>query len=1289
MTFRVLDPNKNYVGLITNYSDYCITRKLSLDDRTISLTIPIDHALQNGITSEGYLETDEDQYVIREIRTSSEGQVSVVAPLNVEELEGKTWLTFKALELSIDEALLLAFSGLPWGVTVVDASFSDKKRSLYATETNAYEILKKALESYRAECKIDAKNKRIYIYSEIGEDKGVYFSNELNLKSLESESDTYEFYTELEAYGKDGLTFADINGGLNYVTNHEYSTKVKRYIWRDERYTIKENLLIDAVDKLRDLSKPRVSYTVNIIDLAKLSTQYSMLDYSIGDTVTIIDYVTRTRDKRRITEVTEYPDNPANNTCVIADAVLNYQDLIADIYDRVDNFNSVMNSDGTIRGSAVDALTAGQVDGLAEQVDDLVAGNETVAGLTSTVERINADYVSTQYLQANYINTETLRANYASIDYLRANYINADTIRASYLTADQLDARYASIQELHANYASIDTLEANYASIGMLEADRARITDLEAHVITTDYLEANYAQINMANVTTACITTAMIEDAAITTALIADGSIVDSKIVSLTANKITAGRLDAANIEVINLNASNITTGTLNGVYIARGTIGSDQLGANSVGRDQIADGSVGADQLGDDAISPDAIHDALSGGIDDLVTTSRYNEPITANSPINEGCIGVFNSSGKLIMLRSSTPFDTTQPIVYVGTAYTNAALTQTDNYVLYGKKFKLTNTVSTFSGTAGKSVFIVGTLDERMFTPDPSVFTTTVPTREDGKTYMLLGRMVTSTEATLYMTHTMYKYYNEAFRSFDEISIFGAIEAAEAHESANGKNKIFYSASQPSSEGRVVGDIWFETDQGYRMWSWTGSGWNLGRFGNNAIENIDAGKITSGFISAARIEAGSITASKISSRTITSDKIAANAITTDKLNANAVTADKIVSSAITADKIAAGAITSAKITSNAITAAKIDSGAVTSVKIAAGAITADKISVDDLYALQAKIGGFYIGSNSIYSVPKDNSTTLGQNAGLIFGLTTSNGNGYLTIRSLTSYNASSSSPYTWKNDLVIQGLSNNSEAEIRSSNLAARLDLVSNAGITNESLGSNYHMLGATHFNGPVDVYGSFRVDTSKGTKNIITPTDDYGYQSYTSYELPSPMLGDIGSGEIDETGMCFVEIDDIFQESVNLNRPYQVFLQKCGEGDLWVSDKSGAYFAVKGTPGLVFDWEIKGKQKYHVDRRFSEKIEDYEGAINIPLYEDDYNAYIETVSGLEMQYAEDSMTDEFNIDTYSLAKNLNEIQDYAIGLDDTAEIEDGIENYADDLYNDADIFQYYDEEMEEFAA
>lgn len=68
MTFRVLDPNKNYVGLITNYSDYSITRKLSLDDRTISLTIPIDHALQNGITSEGYLETDEDQYVIREIR---------------------------------------------------------------------------------------------------------------------------------------------------------------------------------------------------------------------------------------------------------------------------------------------------------------------------------------------------------------------------------------------------------------------------------------------------------------------------------------------------------------------------------------------------------------------------------------------------------------------------------------------------------------------------------------------------------------------------------------------------------------------------------------------------------------------------------------------------------------------------------------------------------------------------------------------------------------------------------------------------------------------------------------------------------------------------------------------------------------------------------------------------------------------------------------------------------------------------------------------------------------------
>lgn len=103
-----------------------------------------------------------------------------------------------------------------------------------------------------------------------------------------------------------------------------------------------------------------------------------------------------------------------------------------------------------------------------------------------------------------------------------------------------------------------------------------------------------------------------------------------------------------------------------------------------------------------------------------------------------------------------------------------------------------------------------------------------------------------------------------------------------------------------------------------------------------------------------------------------------------------------------------------------------------------------------------------------------------------------------------------------------------------------------------------------------------------TVSGSKSRLVETDYYNNRLLYCYETPSPMFGDIGSGVIGEDGLCFVEVDDIFSETVRADLSYQVFLQKCGEGDLWVDTKSPNYFIVQGTPGLRFDWEMKAKQR-----------------------------------------------------------------------------------------------------------
>lgn len=109
-----------------------------------------------------------------------------------------------------------------------------------------------------------------------------------------------------------------------------------------------------------------------------------------------------------------------------------------------------------------------------------------------------------------------------------------------------------------------------------------------------------------------------------------------------------------------------------------------------------------------------------------------------------------------------------------------------------------------------------------------------------------------------------------------------------------------------------------------------------------------------------------------------------------------------------------------------------------------------------------------------------------------------------------------------------------------------------------------------------------------TVSGTKSRVVSTENYSDRLLYCYETPAPLFGDVGSGTVGEDGMCVVAIDDVFAECARTDMAYQVFLQKCGPGDLWVIEKTPGWFVVEGTPGLAFDWEVKGHQTgYETER------------------------------------------------------------------------------------------------------
>ena len=159
---------------------------------------------------------------------------------------------------------------------------------------------------------------------------------------------------------------------------------------------------------------------------------------------------------------------------------------------------------------------------------------------------------------------------------------------------------------------------------------------------------------------------------------------------------------------------------------------------------------------------------------------------------------------------------------------------------------------------------------------------------------------------------------------------------KATNAQTTADGKNKIIKSTSEPAHAGLATGDMWYQTS--LVTW-WTGQPNNSPSVLSERVDHVyiwDGTQFN---------EYNFVASNVISTNTVTAPLLAAGSIITDKLAANAVTTAKIAALAITADKIAALAVNADKIAANAVTADKIKALAITADKIAANTITTDKI--------------------------------------------------------------------------------------------------------------------------------------------------------------------------------------------------------------------------------------------------------------------------------------------------------------------------------------------------------
>lgn len=299
---------------VLNTDDFYVTEKWSGLDELV-FTISIHDPAYPSILEEALIRY-EQPYLIKAIDGGTE-TAKVKCQLDVDVLKGEMLLDYTNGSATVHDTVA---GVVPAGWVVLDHSGLDQRRTIAGEAYTPLEVVQACPDTYGVAIRFDVAGKIVHIYNpDRFEPMGAFASRELNLREINYKGKSSGFATRLYAYGKDGMSFASINGGKPYVEDHSYSDKVICAYWKDERYTIAENLLADAKRNLKEMAVPARSYSCSVYDLAATNPEmYGFLDFSLFSVVKLVDDIKGTSLAHQVVEYRCYPEYPEKNEVTLS-----------------------------------------------------------------------------------------------------------------------------------------------------------------------------------------------------------------------------------------------------------------------------------------------------------------------------------------------------------------------------------------------------------------------------------------------------------------------------------------------------------------------------------------------------------------------------------------------------------------------------------------------------------------------------------------------------------------------------------------------------------------------------------------------------------------------------------------------------------------------------------------------------------------------------------------------------------------------------------------------------------
>lgn len=331
-------------SIISTDGDYCIKKKYN-GVNELHFTLAEGVYLDN---EQSVFETTERQHYLVKVINGR----NIVCDLDLDEL--RSVQTDYSASATPSGHLSKALGGVGWAL--VDNTGITTRRTIEGSlaPLELIEQVENTWDGVTAVYDTEAKKVTILCPKD-NEPQFTFLSEELNLRKVDIACDSSSFCTRLRAKGADGMTFASIHGGKDYVENHTYSDRIiYGTAIKDERFTNKQSLLDYAQATLDANAVPAMSYECDVVDVAAIDASYSFQKLQMHKAVWLLDKNRNRKVPHRVVEYHVYPDDPANNKVTLSTIIPSVQNSVKGLQSALYDPNSAVRQRET---SAVENAT--------------------------------------------------------------------------------------------------------------------------------------------------------------------------------------------------------------------------------------------------------------------------------------------------------------------------------------------------------------------------------------------------------------------------------------------------------------------------------------------------------------------------------------------------------------------------------------------------------------------------------------------------------------------------------------------------------------------------------------------------------------------------------------------------------------------------------------------------------------------------------------------------------------------------------------------------------------------